>query len=258
MWPILLRIGEFTLRTYGLFVAIGVLLAYNYVRYQGYKRRNIDTLFLINLLFYTILVGFLGGRLLYVLLNFDYYKTEPLSIIKFWEGGLVFYGGFITGLLFGIIYTLIHKKNLFDITDICAPGLFLGLSIGRLGCFSAGCCYGKPAESFLGVIFSHPESLAPIGIKIYPTQLFESVYAFVVFLISHYLLVKDKFRYKIFFISGILYSVFRFINEFFRGDDRGTFLFGVLSPSQSISIIIFILFFGLIFCISKWTKRSSK
>jgi len=257
MFPILIRIGDFTLRTYGLFVAIGVLLGYNYVRYQGYKLRNIDPLFLSNLLFYTILIGFLGGRLLYVLLNFDYYKTNLLSIIKFWEGGLVFYGGFIAGLLFGIFYTLVHKKNLLDIMDVCAPGLFLGLSIGRLGCFSAGCCYGKPTESFLGVIFLHPESLAPNGIKIYPTQLFETAYAFVIFLISHYFLVKDKFRYRIFFINGILYSVCRFINEFYRGDDRGTFLVNVLSPSQIISLIIFILFFCLIFYISKWIKKSS-
>ncbi len=258
MWPILLEIKGYTLRTYGLFVAIGVLVAYNYVRYQGYKRKKIDIIFLNNFLFYTILIGFLGARTLYVLLNLDYYKTNLLSVIKFWEGGLVFYGGFVSGLIFGIIYVLIHKKNLFDIMDICTPAVYLGLSIGRIGCFFAGCCYGKPTESFLGVIFTHPESLAPLGIKIYPTQLFESAYAFLIFLISHYFLVKEKFRHRIFFIGGILYSICRFIVEFYRGDDRGGFLFGILSPSQVISMIVFILFFVAIFCISKWKKELSK
>lgn len=257
MFPILLRIGSITLRSYGLFVAIGVLAGYNYSRFQGYRIRKIDPMFLSNVLFYTIIFGFIGGRLLYVLLNFKYYSVNILDIFKFWEGGLVFYGGFILGLLFGILYVKLKKQNLLDILDVVSPGLYLGLSIGRIGCFTAGCCYGRPTESFLGVIFTHYESLAPIGIKILPTQLFESGYAFIIFLLSHVLLTKNLFKYRIFFLSGIIYAICRFVNEFYRWDDRGGTVFG-LSPAQVISVTIFVLFSLLIFYITKWKKRLSK
>ncbi|MEN3013021.1 MAG: prolipoprotein diacylglyceryl transferase [Endomicrobiia bacterium] len=249
MYPTLFKIGNIALRTYGLFVALGVLLAYNYVRYFGYKLKHIKQEFLSNFLFYTILIGFLGGRLFYVLFNFYYYKNNLIDIFKIWEGGLVFYGGFILGLIFGVFYVIINKQNLFDIMDISSSGLYLGLSVGRIGCFFAGCCYGKPTESILGVVFSHPESLAPTGIKLFPTQLFESFYSFLIFIFLHVLLQKQIFQKRLFFIGGIIYSIFRFLNEFLRGDDRGRFIYN-LSPSQFISIVIFLLFLLLFFYIT--------
>ncbi len=257
MHPILFNIGKLTLKTYGLFVAIGVLLGYNYARYYGVRLKNINSEFLSNLLFYSILIGFLGGRLFYVILNYSYYSSDLIGIFRVWEGGFVFYGGFILGSLFGVLYTYIKKQNLLDILDVVAAGLYLGLSIGRIGCFFAGCCYGKPTESCLGVIFSDPESLAPIGVKILPTQLFESVYSFLIFLLLNFLLQKGKLQHRLFFLGGMIYAVFRFANEFLRGDDRGGTLFG-LYPSQFISIIIFVLFFVLFFYISKWKEKYSK
>lgn len=257
MYPILLRVDFITLRTYGFFVAVGVLLAYNYVRYFGYEVRKLNSNFLSNFLFYTILVGFLGGRIFYVLLNFSYYKDNPLDIFKIWEGGLVFYGGFILGLLFGIIYVTLSKVNLLDVMDVASCGLYLGLGFGRLGCFFAGCCYGKPTDSFLGVVFNHPESLAPVGIKLLPTQLFESFYSFLIFVLLHFLFLKNVLQKRLFFLGGILYSLFRFINEFFRGDDRGGFVYG-FSFSQIISMFVFILFLFLFFYITKWKKEYSK
>lgn len=257
MQPILFRIGNITLRTYGFFVALGVLLSYNYVRYFGYKIKQLNPDFLSNFLFYTTLIGFLGGRIFYVLLNFSYYKNNPVDIFKVWEGGFVFYGGFILGLLFGIFYVVLNKKDLLDVMDVSSCGLYLGLSFGRIGCFFAGCCYGKPTDSFLGVVFNHPESLAPIGVKILPTQLFESFYAFLIFLLLHFLLIKGILHKRLFFLGGVLYSIFRFINEFLRADDRGGFIYG-FSVSQLISVIVFILFLCLFFCITKWIKRYSR
>ncbi|MFN3550604.1 MAG: prolipoprotein diacylglyceryl transferase [Endomicrobiia bacterium] len=259
MFPILLRIGNLTLRTYGFFVALGVVVAYNYVKYQAAKK-NLNWIFLSNLIFFCVLVGLLGGRLLYVILNFEYYKTNIFSVLKIWEGGLVFYGGFFAGIIFGVIYTLLNKQDLLYTMDILTPALYLGLSIGRIGCFCAGCCYGREVFKgldFLGIVFTHPESLAPIGIKIFPTQLFESGYAFIIFLITHKLLKKNFLKYRIFFLGGMIYSFFRFLNEFIRGDDRGSLILG-LYPSQFISIIIFLLFFILIFYIKKWKKDVSK
>lgn len=255
MQPILFRIGEITLRTYGFFVAVGVLFAYNYVRYFGVKLKNIDKEFLSNFLFYTILIGFLGGRVGYVVGNFEYYRNNLLDIFKIWEGGLVFYGGFILGLLFGIFYVILNKKDLLDIMDISSVGLYLGLSIGRIGCFFAGCCYGMPTKSVLGVVFNHPESLAPIGVKLLPTQLFESFYSFLIFLILHFFLIKNILKKRLFFLGGMIYAVFRFINEFFRGDNKDTLLYNIFSPAQVISIVVFILFLALFFYITKWKEK---
>ncbi len=245
MFPILLKIGPLTLRTYGFFVALGVIVGYGYL-YKTASREKFSVEFISNLTFYCIIVGFLGSRIGYVIQNFEYYKENFLGVIKVWEGGMVFYPGLILGLLFGIFYTLFKKQNLLDVLDLYAPAIFLGQSIGRLGCFSAGCCYGKPTESFLGIVFTHPESLAPQGIKIFPTQLFESFYCIIIFLILHLLSTKGKFKSRRIFLGLILYSVFRFINEYFRNDDRGSPILG-LSFSQFVSVVLLIL--NLIFII---------
>lgn len=144
-----------------------------------------------------------------------------------------------------------------DVLDLFAPAVFLALSIGRLGCFSAGCCYGKPTESFLGVIFSDPECLAPTGVKIFPTQLFESVYSALIFVILNNWFNTNKLKHKIFFVGVMMYSVLRFVNEFFRGDDRGGYFLS-LSVAQVIGIVLFMLNLGFIIYISYCENRNSK
>jgi phosphatidylglycerol:prolipoprotein diacylglycerol transferase len=250
MLPILIKFGVLSIRTYGVFVAIGVFLAYRYVLKNSLKQQ-INVEFISNLTFIILITAFLGARIFYVVLNFDYYRNDLLSIIKIWEGGLVLYGGVLVSLICGILYILIKKQNFLAIFDLYAPALFLGISFGRLGCFSAGCCYGKPTESFFGVVFSHSESLAPIGIKIFPTQLFESFYSFIIFVILHNFFVKEKFKNYLLFLGLIFYSILRFLNEFLRGDDRGVLIFG-LYPSQFISIILIILnIFAIIYFLNK-------
>lgn len=253
MNPILLQIGPITLRTYGLFVAIGVLAGYNYVLILNSYKKHFPKQFISNLSFFSIVIGFIGARIVYVLNNLQYYKDNISSVIKFWEGGLIFYGGITTGILFGIIYTLLNKKNLLDILDLYAPAIFLGLSIGRIGCFSAGCCYGIPTESFLGIVFTHPESLAPTGVKLFPTQLVESIFSLLLFIFLHLCLIKEKFKHRILFIGVGVYSIYRFIIEFYRGDPRGKGIIGI-SFSQDFSIVLLLLTTVLIISISKNLK----
>ncbi|MFQ3675132.1 MAG: prolipoprotein diacylglyceryl transferase [Endomicrobiia bacterium] len=256
MFPIFFRIGNLSLRTYGLFVAIGVLVAYNYVLKNAY-RRQVGREFVSNLSFFSLITGFLGARLLYVFLNFDYYKNDLLSVIKIWEGGLVLYGGILFGLIFGIIFIKTSKQNFLELCDLYAPSLFLGLSIGRLGCFFAGCCYGRETSSFLGIIFSNVDSLAPLGVKLFPTQLFESAYSILIFAVVHKFFINKKLRHKLLFFGLIFYSILRFFNEFLRGDYRGEYVFG-LSPAQFISIILIILNFLVIVYITFRAKTSDK
>ncbi len=256
MFPIFFRIGNITLRTYGLFVAIGVLVAYNYV-IKNAVRKKVDINFVSNLSFFSLVIGFLGARVLYVILNFKYYKSDLLSIVKIWEGGLVLYGGVLSGLIFGVIFLIKNKQNLLDICDLYAPALFLGLSIGRLGCFSAGCCYGRETDSFFGIVFNSLDSLAPIGVKIFPTQLFESLYSLLIFIFLHIIFAREKFKDKLLFLGLTIYSILRFLNEFLRGDYRGEFLF-IFSPSQVISLVLVILNLVIIIYINFRGKKDNK
>jgi phosphatidylglycerol:prolipoprotein diacylglycerol transferase len=129
-------------------------------------------------------------------------------------------------------------------TDIMAPSIALGHAIGRLGCFSAGCCYGKPTSVFWGVTFTNPYSQeiagVPLGVSLHPTQLYESVAETVIFLTLLLLAKRKRFDGQIFWSYVTFYAVARFIIEFFRGDNRGFVFDGALSTSQFIGILMLV------------------
>jgi phosphatidylglycerol:prolipoprotein diacylglycerol transferase len=123
--------------------------------------------------------------------------------------------------------------------DVIAIGIPLGHAFGRLGCFFYGCCYGKPTDSFIGVLFPPDSAAGYLGVKVIPTQLISSFFLFVLFFILLFLRKKKRFDGQIALSYIILYSIFRFLIEFFRGDPRGTFLH--LSTSQFISLILVVI-----------------
>src|SRR5262245_53907284 len=142
MFPILLHLGPLTIRTYGAMIALAFLASLAAARVAAHARR-IGEAFLLDLVAILILCGLLGARLLYILLNLGYFRQHPLETIKVWEGGLVFYGGFMLAALAGMIFTRYRGYPIDDVADCLAPSLALGQGIGRWGCFFAGCCYGK-------------------------------------------------------------------------------------------------------------------
>jgi phosphatidylglycerol:prolipoprotein diacylglycerol transferase len=247
MLPNLLKIGPLTIKTYGVFVALGFLLSINYLRTQS-KKFNIATETILDLTLFILISGIIGARILYVLLNWQFYKNNLTEILAIWSGGLVLYGGLLMGTIFVIIYSKIKKIELLKLGDLLAPAIFLGISIGRIGCFCAGCCYGKETNLPWGVVFNNPLSLAPIGIKIHPTQIYESIFCFILFVILHKInlnilstIDKSKIIYgRTFFISILIYSIYRFFIEYIRNDNRGPLILG-LFPSQLISIIFIII-----------------
>jgi phosphatidylglycerol:prolipoprotein diacylglycerol transferase len=137
----------------------------------------------------------------------------------------------------------IRIKNLpfFKTADTIAPGVALGHGIGRLGCFFAGCCYGRQCDLPIAVQFSHPDSLAPLHVPLHPTQIYMVAANLILFLILIFLQRRKRFHGMIFLSYIILYSVFRFIIEFFRGDFRGDFYFEFLSVSQGIGILAIVI-----------------
>ncbi|MFP4573104.1 MAG: prolipoprotein diacylglyceryl transferase, partial [Desulfobacterales bacterium] len=173
MFPVIFQYGKFALHTYGFFIALGVLAAILMVRSEG-KRLGLDPNRLTDLCFYLVIASILGSRLFFVVLNYEYFIQAPLDVFKIWSGGLVFYGGFIIGFATAISLVHVYRLPLGKIADIAGLAIPLGHFFGRLGCFSAGCCYGKSCELPWAVTFSHPEALAPLNAAIHPTQLYSA------------------------------------------------------------------------------------
>lgn len=240
MHPVLFKIGNFTIYTYGFFVFLGVILGYLFSLNEA-KKIGIDKDKFSNIAFWSILFSFIGARLLYILVNFKEFLANPIEILLS-RSGFVFYGGVIFGIISAFYYSKRYNIDFLRLLDISAFGIVLGHAIGRLGCFSYGCCYGKPTNSFIGVVFKATSPVRPQGVKVIPTQLIESFFLIVIFFILRYIRRKTKLKGAIFFSYFLLYGILRFIIEFFRGDERGYFLF--FSTSQWISIFAIIISIG--------------
>lgn len=234
MHPILFNLGPLTVRTYGVMVALGMFVALQYMLFRA-KRAKLPQENLLDLALYMIVAGLIGGRLAYVLLNSGYYAQNPSEIIRVWEGGMVFYGGLALGALAGVLYLRKHRKlGLAKVADLFAPAIALGHAFGRIGCFFAGCCYGSVCDLPWAVKFADPRSIAPVGVLLHPTQLYEALGDLLIFVFLDWYNRFEHREGKAFWVYVFLYGMLRFHVEFLRGDDRGGFLLG-MSPGQAVS-----------------------
>ena len=245
MHPVLVRFGSLTIHTYGVLVAAGFLLGLALAVKQA-KKEGIPQERIIDIGFYVLVAAIVGSRLFFVAVNAGHYLKHPLDIFKIWEGGLVFYGGLILALPSALWYIRKHHLDGWRITDIFAPSIAIGHAVGRIGCFAAGCCHGRLCELPWAVTFHDPESLATTGIPLHPTQLYESAGEFLNFLILITLRRYQSFKGQLFWTYIFLYSVLRFVVEFFRGDEARGYLFGGISVSQGISVIMGIIAISVI------------
>lgn len=249
----LFSIGPLTVHSYGLMIALGILVCVFMGMYRARKYGYKDEAVL-DIAIFGILSGFVGAKLLYVLVEFDSFLKNPMDVLG--SEGFVVYGGIIVGALVGILYCRIKKLPCWEYFDLLAPSIAVAQGFGRIGCFLAGCCYGRPTDTFWGVTF--PEgSFAPAGVPLIPTQLISSAGDFI---ITGILLVYSKHNKKagnVGILYMLLYGIGRFLVECLRSDDRGTV--GLLSTSQFISIGIVLLAIILFFRhqIFKNTKKEN-
>jgi len=239
MFPDLFSIGPLTIHTYGLFVATGFFIGLLITILLG-KSEGIDQKQVMDMGLIIILSAIIGSRAIYVIMNISYYTDRPLDIFKIWQGGLVFSGGITSVLLVMLWYGKRHRLSFFKIADLWVPGAAIGQGIGRIGCFMAGCCYGKPTDAKWGVVFTHPHSLAPLNVSLHPTQMYSSISGVIVFFILLLIYSKRKFKGQVFVWFLILHSTARLAIERFRGDDRGILLGSNMTITQFITIIILI------------------
>ncbi len=243
--------GVEALPMYGVMLAVGLLAAVLTFRIICTKKKVDDKTYTFYSLLAIISIALgIGGAALFQSVYDMIEAAANGNKVTFGYSGLTFMGGLITGVLVYVIGTLIFakgkvKRNFFECASYAAPCLVLGHMFGRIGCFCAGCCYGKPTDSFIGIKFVTTDT------KVHPTQLYEVIFLAVLFALMMVLLFKYNL-YKILLpLYGMAYAVFRFLIEFIRDDDRGQFIPG-LSPSQFQVILLFSVAVALALLIYKF------
>ena len=233
-------------------IAIGIILAgVMFMKRADKEKYNDDSLF--NALFLTVLFGMLGGKILYILVNIKSVIDDPSILLNYGEGFVV-YGGILAGVIALAFYSKKKKWNVLETFDLAAPSVALGQAFGRIGCFLAGCCYGKETNLWIGVKFP-TNSLAPSGVYLHPTQLYSSAFDFALVIVLILFARNNKKKGRVFSMYLILYSIGRFLIEFLRNDERGAI--GILSTSQFIAIFTLILGI-IIFNFDKLKRRVKK
>lgn len=242
MHPVLLKIGSFELASYGLMTALGYAAAALYLL-PRLKKINLDKDTFWNLIFIAFMGALIGAKLLFIIVSWPQLGAtladKIANIVRDLRYGFVFFGGMIVSVASLIFY--MKKKGLpvLKTSDFLIVGLPLGHALGRIGCFLAGCCYGRPTDMPWGVTFTNPHALvAPefVGVPLHPTQLYEAAGNLILFFILHKLYNKPHKNGMILLAYVSCYALMRFIIEFFRGDFRGEYILG-LSPSQLISLL---------------------
>jgi phosphatidylglycerol:prolipoprotein diacylglycerol transferase len=240
----LISIGSFHLPTYGTLLVLAILAGIFTAIRLG-RRVGLDSGLILDFCTWVMLVALVGAKVLMVLSEWSYYRDNPgeiFSLSTLMAGG-VFYGGFLAALFFTLWYVQVQKLSFWKMADVLVPGVALGQSIGRLGCFSAGCDYGKPTQVWWGVVFTspfaHDVAGVPLGIRLHPTQLYESFATFLIFGILLWQFPRRRREGGLFLIYVGLYAVARFFLEYLRGDaDRGFVFHHLLSTSQFIALLV--------------------
>lgn len=237
----ILTIGPVTIHGYGLMISIGILVAVLVAGYRA-KRKGLsaDTVYSLGLI--ALVFGFIGAKILFCIVEWQFFIEAPLRALS--GQGFVVYGGILGGVAVAILYCRKKKISFLRYFDLVAPSLSLAQGFGRIGCFLAGCCYGRQTDSVFGIVFHH-SLYAPNGIRLIPTQLMSSAGNFIIAAILLLYGRKDRKAGRVGAMYLILYSVGRFAIEFLRADSRGSI--GALSTSQFISIITLIIGIGLFF-----------
>jgi phosphatidylglycerol:prolipoprotein diacylglycerol transferase len=252
MLPKLISIGSFYIPTYGVLVALGFLAGLAVMLHLA-KRADMSPDNVTNLAFYCAIAGVLGAKLFMFLFDLPDYLRDPRQIftLETLQAAGVFHGGFIAALVTAVFVMRRHKMPVFETMDVFAPGVAIGQAIGRLGCFAAGCCWGRECDLPWGVRFrSDFAAPVPLDKTLHPVQLYESAANFLIFAILYRMCTREHRAGQVIGWYLVLYSTARFIVEFFRVHEQSTV--GGLSLTQWISLGLLALGAGILLHV--WRK----
>jgi phosphatidylglycerol:prolipoprotein diacylglycerol transferase len=243
VFPRLFHIGSFNMPTYGLLVSLGVLLGL-WISVRNSQKQGINPDNAWNLGIIVVMCGIIGAKVLYIIVDWSEYAAHPGEIFSLntLQAGGVFSGGLIGAFAAAAWYIHRHRMPALATCDAFAPGLALGHAIGRIGCFAAGCCFGKPTDHFWGVTFTSPIAHelvgTPIGEALQPTQLFESAVELANFFLLAWLLKRKKFDGEVMGTYFFLYGIARFFLEYLRGDPGRGDVFGIITGTQLVALCL--------------------
>lgn len=239
MHPVLFEVGGFTVYSYGFMIALGAIAGVAYMAMEGKKAVGLSFDQANSLFLFIFLAAFIGGKIFLLFEDPSLYMNEPKRLLA--GRGFVFYGSFLFAVPTMIWFFHKHKLHTQKMLDVMAITTCLVHMFGRIGCFMAGCCYGKPTDSFLGVTFTDPECMAdPKGVPLHPTQLYEAIFILLVMIVLFYLRDRRKFYGQLFLTYLLSYAMGRFVLEYFRGDEqRGFVIDNIISHSQFIALVVF-------------------
>jgi phosphatidylglycerol:prolipoprotein diacylglycerol transferase len=242
MYPKILELGPITIHTYGLLLA-AAFIAGIWVTSRNARKSGINPDVIWNLGLVIIFSALVGAKLILLFSNYQYYSQnlrEIFSLSTLRSTG-VYYGGLLLALIAAAVFILKKRLPALSIADLAAPGIALGQAIGRLGCLSAGCCYGKPTRLPWGITFrnlySYDNVGVPLNVPLHPTQIYDAIGALCLFIFLTWRLTRKHVAGQVILEYAALYALLRFIVEFFRDDDRGFVLYGLLSTSQFVAIL---------------------
>jgi len=230
--PVILTIGTLEIRWYGIMVVLAVIAVIGLSLVEA-RRKGIPQDVVWDAGLWAVVGGIIGARLLHIIDRWQYYLYHPEQLLNF--AGLAIWGAVLGGLTAILIFCLVRKMSFWELGDIAAPGAILGQAIGRVGCLVNGCCYGLTCGLPVAVIYSNPSSYAPLGVPLYPTQLFHIIWDLAGFAVLWSLRKKLRPEGSLFLLWLIFFGAGDFIIRFFRESEP--FLFN-LPQAQIIDILM--------------------
>jgi len=249
--PIAFTIGEISVRWYGVMIALAVVVLILWMVWQIRRGADISYDRLLTVALIAIPSGIIISRLLHIIDLWGFYMANPGLLWGF--GGLTIWGA-ILGATLGIwIYSRFTDFKYGYFMDVIAPGVLLAQAVGRVGCTINGCCYGMAAPAWLpwSVVYTHPDSYAPLGIAVHPTQPYEIIFLLIVFGVLFWLRKRFQPEGSLFLIYLSMYSIWRLGLGFLR--DGTDFLFG-LQQAQVIGIIVLLIVIPMLVLRTRWLK----
>ncbi|MEX2198034.1 MAG: prolipoprotein diacylglyceryl transferase [Burkholderiales bacterium] len=218
MYPVLVQLGTFELRSYGIILALSFFLGL-WLSAREAKTRGLDPALVHDFAFYALLGGIVGARIYYVVFsNPAYFLQKPWEIVAVWHGGIGIIGALAGGLLAALWYCRKKQLSFWRFADALAPGVALGQAAGVVACLLNGDSYGRPANVAWAITYTDPRAMAPLNVPLHPVEIYEMAAYLLVFLLVWQ--TRDKYKTPGFsfltYLAG--YGAARFAVEFFRGN----------------------------------------
>ena len=254
MHPIAFEVGPFSVRWYGVMVAVafvvGIWSASRRATQVGITGEKV-----VDLSPWLLIGAIVGARCFYVVGHWqEHFSKQPFGeIFMIHHGGLVFYGGLVGASLGCILYASLKGIPLWDLADVLAPSIPLGSAIGRIGCLMNGCCFGKACDLPWAIRF--PKEHETSGIPVHPTQVYDALLNFFLFIFLRWLFRRRKFKGGVFAAYLLCYPILRSLAELFRGDYQRKILCDVVTPAHIVSVPIFLAGILLFFALKRKAPR---